>query len=308
MAAWHGTCFAAANGGSSAKGEPWIHWRARCVTRSAAWRGRRRSRSPSCSRSRSASARTARCFRRSTRFSCGRCRTRSRIAWSRSWRRARRRGETVTLLPCVSRSGSPATRASKRSRGTSTEDVSETRRATRRAVCGGQDVAPNFLDVWRVEPLLGRDFVEADTLQRPTRRVDQRAALAQPLRRGPEHSRRARSGSAIPSASRSRSSACCRRRFCSPIATSTCGFRTSRTMSLAQPTVGALRRSRPPAARRDDRGGARRPRRWCKRGSPRSSRHRPRARRQPCGRSRMSSSVSRAARCGSCSARYRCCS
>ena len=29
-------------------------------------------------------------------------------------------------------------------------------------------VAPAFLDVWRVAPLLGRDFVEADSAQRPT--------------------------------------------------------------------------------------------------------------------------------------------
>ncbi len=48
-----------------------------------------------------------------------------------------------------------------------TEDVSDTTGDTPSRVRWA-GVAPNFLEVWRVKPMLGRDFVEADTLQRPT--------------------------------------------------------------------------------------------------------------------------------------------
>jgi len=48
-----------------------------------------------------------------------------------------------------------------------TEDVSETTGETPSRVRWA-GVAPKFLDVWRVAPLMGRDFVEADTAQRPT--------------------------------------------------------------------------------------------------------------------------------------------
>jgi putative ABC transport system permease protein len=48
-----------------------------------------------------------------------------------------------------------------------TEDVSETTGETPSRVRWA-GVAPKFLDVWRVAPLLGRDFTEADAAQRPT--------------------------------------------------------------------------------------------------------------------------------------------
>jgi predicted permease len=48
-----------------------------------------------------------------------------------------------------------------------TEDVSETTGDTPSRVRWA-GVAPSFLDVWRVAPLLGRDFTPEDTLQRPT--------------------------------------------------------------------------------------------------------------------------------------------
>src|SRR5262245_20822697 len=48
-----------------------------------------------------------------------------------------------------------------------TEDVSETTGDTPSRVRRA-GVAPKFLEVWRVAPLLGRDFVEADSAQRPT--------------------------------------------------------------------------------------------------------------------------------------------
>src|SRR5688572_29507775 len=48
-----------------------------------------------------------------------------------------------------------------------TEDVSETTGDTPSRVTWA-GVAPDFLEVWRVAPLLGRDFTEADSAQRPT--------------------------------------------------------------------------------------------------------------------------------------------
>ncbi|HEY3515398.1 MAG TPA: ABC transporter permease, partial [Gammaproteobacteria bacterium] len=48
-----------------------------------------------------------------------------------------------------------------------TEDVSETTGDTPSRVRWA-GVAPKFLEVWRVAPLLGRDFVDADSAQRPT--------------------------------------------------------------------------------------------------------------------------------------------
>src|SRR5688500_9957218 len=48
-----------------------------------------------------------------------------------------------------------------------TEDVSENTGETPSRVRWA-GVAPSFLDVWRVAPLLGRDFVSEDTQQRPT--------------------------------------------------------------------------------------------------------------------------------------------
>jgi len=48
-----------------------------------------------------------------------------------------------------------------------TEDVSDTTGDTPARVRWA-GVAPNFLEVWRVAPLLGRDFVEADSAQQPT--------------------------------------------------------------------------------------------------------------------------------------------
>jgi putative ABC transport system permease protein len=48
-----------------------------------------------------------------------------------------------------------------------TEDVSETTGDTPSRVRWA-GVAPSFLDVWRIAPLLGRDFTANDTLQRPT--------------------------------------------------------------------------------------------------------------------------------------------
>ena len=48
-----------------------------------------------------------------------------------------------------------------------TEDVSDTTgEEPSRVRWAG--VAPDFLEVWRVAPLMGRDFTPADTLQRPT--------------------------------------------------------------------------------------------------------------------------------------------
>jgi putative ABC transport system permease protein len=51
--------------------------------------------------------------------------------------------------------------------GYSTEDVSDTTGDTPRRIRWA-GVAPKFLEVWRVTPLLGRDFTDADHAQRPT--------------------------------------------------------------------------------------------------------------------------------------------